>query len=58
MDSHSHTLSVMLAVIVMLTGTVSGQRFKREVVDMFAMIEDTAPEVVTEADLADFPSPV
>ena len=58
MDSHSHTLCVMLAVIVMLTGTVSGQRFKREVVDLFAMIEDTAPEVVTEADLANLPSPV
>jgi len=58
MDSHSHTLNVMLAVIVMLTGTVSGQRFKREVANMFAMIEDTAPEVVTEADLADLPSPV
>ncbi len=57
MDSHLHRLGVMLAVIVMLTGTVSGQRFKREVVDMFAGVSDTAPEVVAEADLAGLPTP-
>lgn len=58
MESHSRTLNVMLGVIVMLTGTVSGQRFKREVVDMFAAVKDTAPEVVTEADLERLPEPV
>ncbi|MBA7688990.1 hypothetical protein ES703_97482 [subsurface metagenome] len=42
----------------MLTGTVSGQRFKREVADMFADVNDTAPEVVTEADLEALPEPV
>ena len=58
MDSNSHTLGVMLGVVVMLTGTVSGQRFKREVADMFAGVNDTAPEVVTEADLEALPEPV
>lgn len=58
MDSNSHMLGVLLGLAIMLTGTVSGQRFKREVADMFAGVNDTAPEVVTEADLERLPEPM